>query len=550
MLTELKVKNYALIKDLVFKPSQSFNVITGETGAGKSILLGAIGLIIGERADSVSVKQNEEKCLVEAIFQIQDYSLQSWFDANDIDYSDELIIRREISITGKSRAFINDTPAQLNQLKELGKFLIDIHSQHDNLELFQKSFQFQVLDSFSGINTEVKHYSKQYESLKILKLKYITLIDAEKRINNDKDYKQFLFDELTSAHLKEGEMEALEEELLILSHAESTIQLLSAIHNQMAETDQSLIDQMAIIKSQLTQVAKNDRRFEEIATQFGNLSYELKEIDAELSKLALSTQINPERLEMVNQRMALLHQLNSKHKGENLLLVLKSLDEELQSYSNLEDEIKALSMEIERLEAFSLAMAREISSKRCQNAVLLQLEINKSIIDLGMPGAKIKVEVNQAQSPVLNIYGIDDTNFLYSPAQGKTFNPIQNIASGGEISRVMLVLKSILAHKNVMPTLIFDEIDTGVSGEVAFKMGEMLHAISKNMQLITITHLPQIAAKGKSHFYVYKKLLEGQTSSDIKQLSEAERVAEIAEMIGGKTYSPSILESAKQLLNS
>jgi DNA repair protein RecN (Recombination protein N) len=312
MLTQLRVKNYALIKDLVFEPGNSFNVITGETGAGKSILLGAMGLILGERTDSVAVKENEEKCIVEGFFDISNNNLQQWFDLNELDYSNDLIIRREILISGKSRAFINDTPAQLSQLKELGKFLIDIHSQHDNLDLFQKSFQFRVLDSYAGIESEQSEYFVQFETLKKINRKIIELEDSEKKGAEERDYKQFLFDELEAVNLIEGELPHLEDELLMLSNADQNVQTIAAIKNQLSESESAVLDQMALIRNQLNQVSKSDKRFEEIASKLDEAYYTIQDINLEIDRLTHSTLADPERLEWVNQRLTILHHFNNQ----------------------------------------------------------------------------------------------------------------------------------------------------------------------------------------------------------------------------------------------
>lgn len=549
MLTELRVKNYALIKDLVFKPGKSFNVITGETGAGKSILLGALGLILGERTDSMAVKENEEKCVIEGNFNIKDYSLENWFKQNEFDFGEDVIIRREIAITGKSRAFINDTPAQLTQLKELGKFLIDIHSQHDNLDLFQKSFQFRVLDSFAGLQSDQNLFIQKFEKLKELNRKLSELKEAEKQGSDERDYKQFLLEELLAANLLDGELHVLEEELSALSNADQNLKILATVCNQLSDSETAIIDQLVFLKSQLSIVAKNDKRFEKIVNTFGEIQYSLKDLSNDLNQLSQHTNNDPERLETVNQRLLLLHNLAKKHRDEDLLSRQKNLEQELSKYANLDSEIKVLENEKEMLNTECKTIAKSISEQRINQSLLLENQINEMIVQLGMPGARIKVEVTVRNSDDLWQYGLNDANFLYSPASGKSFNPIQNIASGGEISRVMLVLKAILAQKNSMPTIIFDEIDSGVSGDVAIKMSELLKKMSNNMQLIVITHLPQVAAKGKNHYFVYKNSDKGSVYSDLKELSEKERITEIAEMMGGKDFGKSIEESAKQLLN-
>ena len=550
MLTELKVKNYALIKDLLFIPGKEFNVITGETGAGKSILLGAMGLVLGERTDSVAIKENEEKCLVEATFQIRDYQLNNWFETNEFDYSEELIIRREISTGGKSRAFINDTPAQLNQLKELGKFLVDIHSQHDNLDLFQKEFQFGVLDSFSSTEKLQQDYKKKFDQLKLLRFELLQLEEAERKASEERDFKQFQYDELVSAQLQAGEYEKLEEEQLSLSSAENSLITLEGVKHQLTEADSAIVDQLALIRNQLNQVAKNDKRFIGLSERLDEAYYNLKDLGNELDTLFSTVHSDPGRLDTVNQRIALLHNLSQKHRETDLLLKQEILEKELLEFANLSDEIKKCHQKMDLAQNECFKIAKELSKIRLSHSVLLEKKINEMIVELGMPGANIKIEISQTKSAELGNFGYDDTNIMYSPAKGKMHNPIQNIASGGEISRVMLVLKMILAEKKILPTIIFDEIDTGVSGEVAFKMGKLLENMSKSRQLVVITHLPQIASKGKRHFFVYKKLNGQSTVTDIKEITGMERETEIAEMMGGKGFGESILESAKHLLNS
>jgi len=548
MLTELRVKNYALIKDLVFKPGHNFNVITGETGAGKSILLGAMGLILGERADSVAVKENEEKCVVEGFFNVKGYFLQPWFDKNEFDYSDDLIIRRDILVSGKSRAFINDTPAQLNQLKDLGKYLIDIHSQHDNLDLFQKSFQFRVLDSFAGSEPEHQQYSKAFNELKQLKATLWELEEKESKGSDERDFKQFLYEELLAAQLIPDELASLEEELQALTNSENTVKTVGIIHNQLTESEMALMDQLAGIRNQLIGVAKTDKRFEEVSGRLNESYFVLQDISRQIEQMVEVTHTDPQRLETVNQRVSLLNHLIKKHKVDDLIAKKEQLASELKAFSNSDGLMHNLKEHIELKESECRTHAKVLSSKRGEQSTLLQNQMNEMIIQLGMPGAQIKVEVISKENNALSAYGYDDVNMLFSPAAGKSFNPLQNIASGGEISRVMLVLKAILARKNVMPTIIFDEIDTGVSGEVAFKMGNMLESMSHNLQLIVITHLPQIAAKGEKHYFVFKKQVGSETFSDIRELKEDERIHEIAEMMGGKAFGESILQSAKQLL--
>lgn len=548
MLSELRVKNYALIKNLDFAPGDNFNVITGETGAGKSIILGALGLLLGERTDNISIIENEEKCVIEGVFELKNYKLNSWFSENEFDYNEQLILRREISLNGRSRAFVNDTPAQLNQLKDLGKSLIDIHSQHQNLDLFQKSFQFKTLDSFCGALKIQEEYSHYFKQLKNYKKQLDELLEVEKRSADEREYKKFLLDELEKSNLKENETELLDEEYKALSNAEENIKLLSEIQNIMSEADFAAIEQLSAIKNLLKNISKNDSRFNEFSERVDSAYIILKDVSTDLSRISSQIVIDPERLDTINQRLALLHNLTQKHKDTDLIKVRDQIMRELDKFSNIDIEKNELLSKIDDLEKQCNKLAENLSELRNKNKTELENKITEMINSLGMKEASMKIDVSNNDNKILGNFGINDTNFLLSASKGKMHNPIQNIASGGEISRLMLVLKTIIAEKNIMPTIIFDEIDTGISGETALKTAEMMRGISKHSQLIVITHLPQIAAAGVHHFFVYKKQNDGQTNTGIKKLMKDERIEKIAEMIGGENYSKSIFEGAKQLI--
>lgn len=547
MLTELKVKNYALIKNLVFRPGASFNVITGETGAGKSVLLGALGLVLGERSDSVALRENEEKCVVEAWFDIRRYPLKSWFEQNEFDYSDELILRREISTGGKSRAFINDTPAQLSQLKDLSKTLIDIHSQYDSLDLFQKSFQFGVLDSFSGTDKQLELYQKQFSRYKELRLILADLKQKQSGGESERAFQEHVADELRTARVMEGEFEQLEEEQAALSAVEDTTHALEWVRQVLGTSEGSIVNQFALLRAQIAQAVRNDRRLEDLKERIESQYQEAKDLEHEADRLGAVIQSDPGRLDWVNQRLSLLYQLRQKHKTTDLSGKLREIEHSLDQYANMSSEIESHEQKLNEISALCFKTAGEIAGERKAHCQLLESKINTMISSLGMPGATIRIDLTTNDE--LGTFGINDVNILFSPARGKGFNPIQEIASGGEISRVMLVLKVLLAEKNILPTIVFDEIDTGVSGEIALQMGKMLEELSQRIQLLVITHLPQIASKGKRHFFVFKKQSSETTVTDITELSSESRVNEIAEMIGGKGYGPSILESARHLLN-
>ncbi|MCB9251049.1 MAG: DNA repair protein RecN [Flavobacteriales bacterium] len=548
MLLELKVKNYALIQDLTFTPGDSFNVITGETGSGKSILLGALGLVLGERADSYSIRENTEKCIIEAEFEIGKYNLLDWFIENDFDHSEKLSIRREINTSGKSRIFINDTPAQLSQVRELGLSMIDIHSQHDNLSLFNKKFQFDVLDAYAGQLDVCKNYAAKFHSFNKLNEKLKLLEEKENKGIQEKEFLEWQLNELVEAAPGENEQELLDAEYKELSNAENTLQKLSGIFSILNETENPVLSVLNLLRNEIDQVAKNDTRFSDLSKRIDVLNIELKDISSEIEVLSDKVRSDPERLSIVNERLSLLHQLSRKHGTEDLKQKIFDLEDELALFDNLSSEIFTYRKDLEVLHNEALLMANLISSSRSSHLHKLEEEINLKLKDLGMPGASIMIELTQNENSELSLNGLNEISILFSPAKGKQYNPIQNIASGGEISRLMLILKSVLATKNALPTLIFDEIDTGVSGEVAIRMAEMLEELSLKIQIIVITHLPQIASKGNKHFTVFKKQYEMKTVTDIKELTKEERVNEIAEMIGGKSIDESIRASARHLL--
>ncbi|MCC6721799.1 MAG: DNA repair protein RecN [Bacteroidia bacterium] len=549
MLAELRVNNYALIKNLVFTPENGFNVITGETGAGKSIILGALGLILGERSENFSIAENEEKCIIEGVFEIKNYNLEKWFNENEFDYNNQLIIRREISLHGRSRAFINDTPAQLNQLKDLSKNLIDIHSQHQNLDLFQKSFQFKALDSYCGTTDLQEDYFKKYNNLKNLYKTLESIIETERKIAEAKDYKQFLFEELENAGLKENETEALDEEYNILNSAEENLKSISEIKNMFVDSDFAVLEQISAVKNLLRNISKNDKRFEDLLERTENTFFSLKEIVSDIDKIESQIVIDPQRLELINQRISFLHSLTQKHKETDLIKVKLKLEEELGKFNDINVQKNEIQNQISLLETACKKIAFELSIKRNEAKTELEEKINNMVESLGMKGASVKIDLSENKDAELGNFGINDTNFLLSASKDKMFNPIQNIASGGEISRLMLILKSVIAEKNIMPTIIFDEIDTGISGDTALKIADLMKQLATKTQLIVITHLPQIAASGKSHFFVYKDLQNGITSTGIKKLNKDQRIENIAEMIGGKNYSNSIFEGAKQMID-
>lgn len=550
MITSLSIENFALIEKLNIDFSKGFSIITGETGAGKSILLGALGLVLGKRADLSSLKNKEEKCIVEANFEIGDYNLRWFFEENDLDYEPETIIRREILPSGKSRAFVNDSPVMLQQLQDLSQFLIDVHSQHQTLELAEEAYQFKIIDAIAGNQELMASYVaklKQYRKTKSdLELKQSTL----SAILKEKDYNEFLFNELQSANLKAGELENLERSYEALNNVElikDNLSLLLALAN---DEQFGLLKNLKEFRAILQKNSGFSAEYQALSERTQSVVIELDDIVAELAKESDTVFSDPEKLALINQKLQLIYTLQKKHQVltvEELIDIQNELESKVVSVVNLEEEITALQKNSQEIEVALEVISAEISESRSAAIPVLTHQLVQILAQLGMPNVKFKIEIVAAASYRNN--GKDDLLFLFSANKGADFGLLKKVASGGEMSRIMLAVKSILAQYSKLPTIIFDEIDTGVSGEIANKMGEIMHQMSQTMQVFAITHLPQIAAKGISHYKVYKTVSGESTVSELKLLSAQERVYEIAEMLSGKDISDSALNHAKALLN-
>lgn len=550
MITSLSIENFALIEKLSVRFSDGFSVITGETGAGKSILLGALGLVLGKRADLTSLKNKEEKCIIEAHFAIKNYNLKSFFEDNDLDYEDDTIIRREILPSGKSRAFINDTPVNLNELQELSNFLIDIHSQHQTQELSDDGVQFQIIDSVASNFNLISEYASKLKEYKKSKSDLKSKTESLQLVLKEQDYNTFLLEELLSANLKSGELEELEVQFEKLNNVEFIKENISKALSISNEEQFGVLQNLNEIKASLQKIAVFSKEYNELFERANSVLIEFDDIEKELSQASENIHSSPEELELINQKLQLIYSLQKKHQVnsvEELIVILNDLDQKVISVVALENEIAALEKALVQMESELNVLADNIHQNRVEAIPVLTQKLTVILEQLGMANARFNVELSLKEDYFAN--GKDEIQFLFSANKGSDFGLLKKVASGGEMSRIMLAVKSVLSQYSNLPTIIFDEIDTGVSGEIAHKMGEIMKEMSVNMQVFAITHLPQIAGKGKSHFKVFKVIKDNQTQSELKLLSNDERVIEIAQMLSGSVVSDSALNHAKELLN-
>lgn len=550
MITSLSIKNYALIEKLSIDFSKGFSTITGETGAGKSIILGALGLVLGKRADLTSLKNKEEKCVIEAQFEISKYNLAAFFEANDLDYEDETIIRREILPSGKSRAFINDSPVNLQELQDLSLFLIDIHSQQQTQELSDENVQFKIIDAIANNSETINSYQKLLKEYKTDKSKLNALLKKQSDSGKEQEYNTFLLNELVAAKLKSGEQKELEADFEKLNNVEiikESIEKSLAIAN---EEQFGVFHNLNEIKNALHKIVSFSPDYQNVFERITSLTIEFDDISKELENVSEKLLNDPEKLELTNQKLQLIYNLQKKHQVtsvEELLQIQADLETAVIELGNIEEEIAALSKSIEQKVQELDAFSQTIHQNR-QNAIpVLSNQLISILETLGMPNVRFKIELIPSETYFQN--GKDELQFLFSANKGTDFGLLKKVASGGEMSRIMLAVKAVLAKYSKLPTLIFDEIDTGVSGEIAIRMGEIMKEMSTAMQIFAITHLPQIAAKGDSHFKVFKSTVDNDTQSELKLLSQEERIVEIAQMLSGANISNSALNHAKELLN-
>ncbi len=551
MLSRLSIKNYALIDSLDISFDGGLNILTGETGAGKSIILGALGLILGQRAESKYFFNQQKKCIIEGFFLIDGYKLQNFFLENDLDYEAETVLRREISLDGKSRAFVNDTPVTLSILKQLGEQLIDIHSQHATLEIGNQSFQLLVTDLIATHEDLLTQYSKNYKTFKQKQKQLQELIAYSEQAKADLDYYQFQFDELERVNLTDGEQEELEKELNALTHAEEikrNLQNASTLLEQQEYAATTILKEASL---QLQQLEKFQPEIAELSERLRSCLIEVKDIAHEVESLEQATSFNEERANEINERLSAIYSLQKKHRVASvaeLLKIQEDLSGKLNQALHSDEHIEQLEKEIASEKAALMTLAQKISANRKKSFPLIEKHVADVLKEVGMPNAQLKIEHQVKSENDFDSHGIDQVKFLFTANKGHQLSDIQKVASGGELSRLMLSIKSLIAEKTALPTIIFDEIDTGVSGEVAHRVGNIMEKLAQSMQVITITHLPQMASKGDTHFYVYKDTKEGFTYSQIKKLTQEERVLEIAKMLSGESPKESALQNARELL--
>jgi DNA repair protein RecN (Recombination protein N) len=550
MLKHLTIRNYALIKFLEMEPSAHLNVITGETGAGKSIMLGAIGLLMGNRADTKVLWDENEKCVIEGTFNIKPYKLKSFFKEEDLDYDDQTVIRREISPGGKSRAFINDTPVTLEVMRRLGNLLMDIHSQHETLELGNQSFQLQMIDAYAENQRTREAYTDAWSSFVHASKHFERLKSEADTLRQEADYTNFQLDELTRAALVEDEQESLEQELKITEHASEIKSRFNAIMQLLNESEFSVTNAVADVRGHLLSIASYSNTYEALYQRLESLRLELADIVGEIENEETRIEFDPQRSEFVKERLSTLYRLLKKHHVNHvkeLLELQDTLQKKALLTSNLDEALHeakkafdSAAFEVERLSG-------ELSETRKKAFAPLKKQIIRLLQELGIPDASLAIECTTV-SPTSS--GSDRVDILFSANKGIPPRPLAQVASGGEFSRLMFCIKYVMAEKSAMPTLVLDEIDNGVSGEIAIKLGNMMVNMSSGHQLITISHLPQIAAKGNAHYFVYKDNSNKKTISNIKLLGDNDRVEEIAKMIGGDKPSRIALENAQELLTS
>ena len=553
MLQSIHIQNYALIESLDIDFHSGFSVITGETGAGKSIILGAIGLLVGQRADIKAIKTGATKCIVEARFNVASYQLESFFETHDLEYDgEECILRRELLASGKSRAFINDTPASLAQMKELGEKLIDVHSQHQNLLLNQENFQLNVLDILAHDEKELQTYKELYSEYKKVSRELSDILEQADKNRLDEDYIRYQVEQLDEVNLQEGEQEELEQEAETLSHAEEIKASLYKVNECMSSDDMALLSLTKDCMQTLQGISRVYGQAQEWIERLNSCYIELKDLSHEIANAGEEVEFNPTRIDYVNERLNLIYTLQKKHRVssvEELIAVAEEFRIKLDAITSYDDKIEELTQLKKDLYNKVLEQGRVLTDYRMKSAKEIEQQMESYLIPLGMPNVRFAVELSGKKEP--DTHGLDNVTFLFSANKNGTLQNVASIASGGEIARVMLSLKAMIAGAVKLPTIIFDEIDTGVSGSIAEKMALIMQEMGQaNRQVISITHLPQIAARGTTHYKVYKEDTDTGTNSHIRQLNEEERIHEIAHMLSGATLTEAALNNAKALLKN
>lgn len=550
MLRSLYIQNYALIEKLDIGFDSGFSVITGETGAGKSIILGAIGLLLGQRADVKSIRKGATKCVIEAHFDVSAYGMKPFFEANELEYEDECILRRELYASGKSRAFINDTPASLAQMKELGELLIDVHSQHQNLLLNKEGFQLNVLDLLAHDEAELAAYQKLYNDWRQARQDLEELVARAEQSRADEDYIRFQLEQLEEANLTDGEQEELEQEAEMLTYAEDIKAGLYRAGQALNADEGSVLEALKDCQNTMMGLRSVFAPAGELADRLDSVYIELKDISQEVADKEEEVEFNPARLDEVNARLNLIYSLQQKHRVDTVKALL-SLQEnyalQLSAITSSDEDIARLEARVKELFTQVTAQAQVLTEARTRAAREVERQMSARLVPLGMPNVRFQVEIGTRKEP--GVHGADTVNFLFSANKNGVLQSISQVASGGEIARVMLSVKAMIAGAVKLPTIVFDEIDTGVSGEIADRMADIMQEMGDNdRQVISITHLPQIAARGRAHYKVYKEDNEVETNSHIRRLTDDERVEELAHMLSGATLTEAALNNARALL--
>lgn len=552
MLQQLHIHNYAIIDSLTVNFSNHLNIITGETGAGKSILIGALSLILGERADTSVLLNKEKKCFIEANFKTNYAAVKDFLQKNDLDSEAEMLIRREISANGKSRAFINDTPVTLGQLKQLSTLIVDLHQQFDTLELNSSDFQREVIDALAGTGKALEEYQTVFKKYRLVLQELEKLKYEQTAANKEFDYNQFLFDELDAANFQENEIENIDAEIKVMSHAENIKSVLTDIYFQMEESEQPLVQQIKSFNHKLQSVQNIYPEIKTINERLLSLQIELADIASEIDGINNKVNYDEEKINSLNERMALGYSLFKKHNVNTTLQLSEikaQLENDLQKITNLEETISEKEKISKEFFHEALKLAKDISQKRQKEIAPFEEKVNKLLLQVGMPNARLKVEIKEGDT--LNSFGNNSIDFLFNAnlsSANKQFELLRKVASGGELSRLMLSIKSLVAKSVQLPTLIFDEIDSGISGEAARQVGIIIKELSKAHQVISITHQPQIAAKANTHFFVFKEIKDDKIITAIKVLNEDERITAIATMLSGKKPTAAAFENAREMI--
>ncbi|MFC2465575.1 MAG: DNA repair protein RecN [Bacteroidota bacterium] len=551
MLKNLKIENYALIEHLDIDFTDGLSVITGETGAGKSIIIGALSLVLGHRADTKIILSDSGKCVVEAVFDISAYNLQHFFDQWELDYSDECIVRREVLPSGKSRAFINDTPVNLQQIKELISLLVDIHSQHENLLLSNADFQLNVVDTVADTSVELNQYRAIFDNYQTLRRQLKTLQSDVEKIIAERDYALFQFNQLKEAKLIDGEQDTLEEELKVMNHSQDITESLSTVSQIFDNDEIGVVSQLKTAANNIHRLSEYLGRADEFYERIDSAMIDIKDIAVEIDNILSNTEFSIERKNLVEDRLNMIYSLQQKHKAATvgeLLDIQSDFEQKINLIDNFDEEIARLQRETADVESRLSEAAKQLTVKRMSVRKPVVEHVERMLNDLGMPNGRFEIVFSVLDGFAPS--GADKIEFLFSANKNRPPLPISEIASGGEMSRLMLIVKSLISTTKALPTIIFDEIDTGISGEIAKKMGEIMEQMAENMQVIAISHLPQIASKGRTHYKVFKDETKDKTQTNIIQLSANERIMEIAEMMAGKNPSRSALDSAAEMLGS